>query len=242
LLYAQATDDQLPKGYDGKWWASADSGEKSGFLNGAADCLTWIAHEKWVSRSIQWAVPKITDYYKAHAADNAVPVVDAWRKVLSEAAPETPRKGGEAYTNPHGYYDGQYWQEASESERRGFLEGYLWCLRTRVQSPSETYSRAVSYYVERISDYVERHPKSDNEAIAAILSRFRDKPKSKASPAEEKPPTAATPLPRWHGPSTSISSSTANLDCSISSTIGSSACPFLVRKRARAWVSFLRIV
>jgi hypothetical protein len=190
LLSAHATDNQWPKSYDGKWWSAADPGERSGFLNGAADCLTSVAHEKWVSRSIEWAVPKITDYYKTHTADNGVPVVDAWRKVLSEAPPETPRKGGEVHANPHGYYDGQYWREGSDLERRGFLQGYLWCLRTRVQSPSETYSRPVSYYVERISDYVGKHPKSDNEAIATILSRFRDKPKPKTSPAEGKSPSS----------------------------------------------------
>lgn len=85
LLSAHATNNQSPKNYDGRWWSSADPGERSGFLNGAADCLTSVAHEKWVSRSIEWAVPKITDYYKTHTADNGLPVVDAWRKVLSEA-------------------------------------------------------------------------------------------------------------------------------------------------------------
>jgi len=175
LLSALATDSQSPKRYDGEWWSSADIEEKSGFLNGAADCLTSVAHEKWVSRSIKWAVPKITDYYKTHAADSAIPVVDAWRKVLSEAPLESSPKGGQVHANPHGYYDGQYWREGSEPERQGFLEGYLWCLSTRVESPSETYSRSVSYYLEKINDYVQKHPKSDNEPIAVILSKFRDR-------------------------------------------------------------------
>jgi hypothetical protein len=129
-----------------------------------------------VSRPIEWAVPRITDYYRTHAADDAVPVVEAWRKVLSEAPPETPPKGGEVHANPHGYYDGLYWCQGSDLERKGFLEGYLWCLRTRVQSPSETYSRSISYYVGKINDYIQKHPKSDEEAIATILSKFRDKP------------------------------------------------------------------
>jgi len=184
-LPTHATDNQPSENFDGKWWSLADSGQKSGFLNGATDCLTAVAHERWVSRSIEWAIPKITDYYKTHTADNGVPVVEVWRKVLSGAPAETPRKGGEVRTNPHGYYDGLYWRGSSESEQRGFLEGYLWCLRTRVQSRSNTYSQSVDYYKERVNTYVQKHPKSDDEAIAAILSRFCDNTKPKTSPTRK---------------------------------------------------------
>ncbi len=192
LLPVQAKDnssqqqaEKRKNAYDGEWWSLADPEERSGFLNGSADCLTWVAHKKWVSHSIEWAVPKITEYYKANAASSGVPVVEAWRAVLSSAPPETPRKGGEVFTNPHGYYDGEYWRESSESQKVGFLEGYLWCLRTQVEAPSETYSRPVSYYVKKIDAYVndfKSHPGVFNQSIASILTRFRDNLKSTASP------------------------------------------------------------
>src|SRR5207249_8682285 len=40
-------------------------------------------------------------------------------------------------------------------------------------------------------------------------------------------------------PSTSTNSSTASFDCSINSTIGSKACPFLARNFANSWLSSL---
>jgi hypothetical protein len=30
--------------FDGYWWSAADPDERSGFLEGTADCLTWIVH------------------------------------------------------------------------------------------------------------------------------------------------------------------------------------------------------
>jgi hypothetical protein len=50
-------------------------------------------------------------------------------------------------------------------------------MRTCVSKPTETYSRPAAYYVHRISNYIKTHPKTaDDEAIADILSRFRDNP------------------------------------------------------------------
>ena len=166
---------QEPKSYDGKWWASAQEAEKSGFLNGSCDCLTWVAKQRWIAGSIEYAVLKINEYYKTHPAARALPVVDVWRKVLSKTPPDPPREGGEVYTNAHGYYDGQYWREGSHAENIGFLEGYLWCLRTRLQPPTETYSRLVSYYAKRIDEYLKKHPKADDLSIASILAHFKDK-------------------------------------------------------------------
>jgi len=175
-------DQQMPKreaAYDGKWWSAANSEEKAGFLNGTADCLISNAHEKWITRSVAWAVPKITEYYKAHPTCETTPVPEVWHKVISATPRDGPSKDGEVFTNPHGYYDGQYWREGDDSEHEGFLEGYLFCLRTAAKSPTEIYSQPLSYYVEKINAYLKAHPDGDHEAIAAILSRFRDKPKPK---------------------------------------------------------------
>jgi hypothetical protein len=125
-LAVQAQGDQSPRAvkreraYDGRWWSGGEPEERSGFLNGAADCLAYVAHEKWVSsHSIEWLAPKISGYYESHSASRVVPVVEVWRKLISEAPPETPPKGGEVYTNPHGYYDGLYWRPGSDSDHLG---------------------------------------------------------------------------------------------------------------------------
>jgi hypothetical protein len=181
------TDQETPKreaAYGGQWWSGADSEEKAGFLNGTADCLISNAHQKWITRSVEWAVHKITEYYKTHPASQTTPVPEVWHKVISASPRESPPKGGEVFTNPHGYYDGQYWREGDDSEHKGFLEGYFFCLRTDVKSATESYSQPVSYYVDKIDVYLKTHPKGDNQAIATILSHFRDKPKPKESAAD----------------------------------------------------------
>ena len=167
------------KAYDGRWWLSLDSDEQSGFLNGSADCLTWVAHAKWLSHSVEQLEKKVTEYYETHPESGAMPVIEVWRRLLREIPPSKPLKGGEVWTNPHGYYDGLYWRQDSESGNRGFLEGYLLCMRTQVKSPSETYSRPVDYYGAKINAYLKANPKVDDEPIAVILSRFRDCPKQK---------------------------------------------------------------
>jgi hypothetical protein len=165
--------------YDGKWWLGAGSDERSGFLDGVADCVKWVAHAKWLTHDVDGLQEGITKYYKTRPQDSAMNVADAWRKVLSVSKPRKSIPGGEVWTNPHGYFDGQWWRESSESDNRGYLEGYLWCLRTCVNPPPETYSRPISYYADQISVYVRDHPKAEGEAVADILYRFRDRPKPK---------------------------------------------------------------
>lgn len=180
FIAEEAGVKQPERVYDEKWWSQKDSEEQEGFLNGAADCLVWVAHKKWVSHSVAWARPKITEYYRTHEATGTLPVIEVWHTVLSDAPPDINSPAAEKWTNPHGYYDGQYWREGSMSEHVAFLEGYLECLRTQLVPPTtQTYSRSITYYVDKIDKYIDEkaHPHSDHEAIADILARFRDRPK-----------------------------------------------------------------
>ncbi len=178
-----ADEHQSPESvYDGRWWVSVGPQQRAGFVNGAGDCLVWVAHAKWLSHSVEPLEQEITEYYQSHPASRTMPVVEVWQRLVSETRPAEPPKDGERWTNPHGYYDGLYWRQGSEEERKGFLEGYLWCMRRCVKSPPATYSRSTSNYMNRIDAYLKAHPKGDDEAIAAILARFRDNPKSAAAP------------------------------------------------------------
>lgn len=171
------TDEKkVERVYDGNWWLSSGSDERSGFLDGAGDCLFWVAHPKWLSRSMDGLDQHIDQYYRTHPGDRSVSVSTVWRRVLATAPPNKPRPpGGEVWTNPHGYYDGTWWAEGSELGKQGFLEGYLWCMRACVTDASEKYSLSTTYYARQISAYIRAHPKAYNEPIATILSRFRDK-------------------------------------------------------------------
>jgi hypothetical protein len=172
-------EETKEKVYDGDWWARAEPNERSGFLQGAADCIVWTAHTK-LPRDIDNLEEKIGQYYKTHPNDRNVAVSTIWQKVSTQGPPATPRPtGGEVYTNPHGFHDGFWWRQGPESENRGFLEGYLWCMRTCVNQPSETYSQPISYYFDKIWDYIFAHPKAEHDAVANILARFRDRPKRK---------------------------------------------------------------
>jgi hypothetical protein len=166
--------------YDGNWWLAADSNERGGFLDGALDCLVWTAHTK-PPREIDNLEEKITQYYKSHPADRNGAILSVWERVSSLGPPSAPPpSGGEVYRNPHGYYNGEFWREGSESANRGFLEGYFWCLQTHVKSPTDTYSQSIDYYWDKIWTYIQSHPKTSvNEPVAVILSKFRDRPKSR---------------------------------------------------------------
>jgi len=161
--------------YDGRWWLAADADERSGFLSGAADCLTSVAHARWLTFTVQGLDAKIGEYYKSHPSDVGENVADVWRKIQSESQPSKGLPGAEVWKNPHGYLDGFWWRQGSESENRGFLEGYLWCVRTCVKQRTDTYSQSLEYYADKISGYVRAHPKAEHEAVATILLRFRDR-------------------------------------------------------------------
>jgi hypothetical protein len=65
-----------------------------------------------------------------------LPVIEVWRKVGRQIARDTPQtKGGEIYSNPHGFLDGLWYRQGSYSDRLGFLEGYIECMRSYVENP-----------------------------------------------------------------------------------------------------------
>jgi hypothetical protein len=161
---------------DGVWWAKPEVGVRSGFLNGAADCMTWTAHKKGFNATPEQIMDKIDKYYKTHPGSASLSVIDVWQKVIdhpkvSNATPDP----GETWSNAHWYLNGEWWRQGSEDEQLGFVEGYLWCLRTQVPASIESYSRSANYYRRKIDAFVSAHPKLGHEAIAATLHRFRDK-------------------------------------------------------------------
>ncbi len=164
--------------FDGSWWLTTPSNER----DGASDCLTWVAHLQGFSSTPEQLREKITQYYLAHPSNKHSTVMDVWQK-LTSAIPRKPKKatkGGDAWKNPHWYLNGGWWRQVPDEERKGFLEGYLLCMLERVNPPTEEYSRSISFYAEKIDAHIQAHPKANDDPVAIILSRFRDRPTGKA--------------------------------------------------------------
>ncbi|MGA3081640.1 MAG: hypothetical protein ABSD44_09685 [Terracidiphilus sp.] len=176
---------QLPQPATGKatskppfareWWLNSDAEERSGFLNGVADCLTWTAHKKGFNATPEQIMDKIDKFYKSHSGSASLNVIDVWRKVGNEPEADEAAEGqGETWKNAHWYLNGDWWMQAGEAEQLGFVEGYLWCLRTQVPATTESYSGSADSYRRRIDAFVRAHPKQGNEAVAVTLRRYRD--------------------------------------------------------------------
>jgi len=161
--------------FSGAWWNQSDPEERSGFLNGAADCLTWTVHKKGFNGTPEQLEDKITKFYKLHPEAASLSVVDVWEKVAEQPkASKVEEDQGEVWKNAHWYLNGEWWRQVSEAEQLGFLEGYLWCLRTQVPASTERYSKSASSYRQRIDTFVRANPKLAKEAVATTLHRFRD--------------------------------------------------------------------
>ena len=169
---------QMNQHFDGKWWSKTSSEEHSGFINGAADCLTWTAHKKGFNATPEQLVHKITKFYKEHPESDDVSIVDVWKKLSAKTPPSAAAaQPGETWKNAHWYLDGFWWLDETPDQKQGFVEGYLWCMRTQVTAPSETYSKSVSFYVEKIDAFARANAdsKADREKVASILRHYKDK-------------------------------------------------------------------
>jgi hypothetical protein len=158
---------------DGIWWLAANPGEQSGFVNGVSDCMTWEAHVAGYSETPEQLDDKITDFYRHHPPERALGLLKVWQKVSAGLKPVP--KGGENWTNPHWYLNGNWWMQQVQTEQLGFVEGYLWCTHTQLREPHASYSQSNEFYRGRINGFVKTHPTAGNEAVAITLARFKDR-------------------------------------------------------------------
>lgn len=181
--------------FDGTWWLRTSSDEHSGFLDGADDCLTWTAHKQLWTKNQKgyggtWSQMNdaITKFYKDHPESQNLGVVEVWRKVINESnkKPTASSENAEIWKNPHWYMDGFWWLDETQEQKQGFIEGYLWCMRTQVPGPLETYSKSAHFYVEKIDAFTKANAgsKANREKVAVILRRYRDKKETTANQNE----------------------------------------------------------
>src|SRR5271165_3863518 len=161
--------------FAGTWWLKSDAEERAGFINGVADCMTWTVHEKGFNATPEQLTDRISKFYASHPEAAGLSVIDVWRKLDDRPQPSTGTEGqGETWKNAHWYLNGDWWAQISEDQQLGFVEGYLWCLRTQVPPPTDGYSASPNTYRRKIDAFVKANPKLGKEAVAVTLRRYRD--------------------------------------------------------------------
>ena len=169
--------------YDGKWWLSANHDRQAGFLEGVADCLTWVAHEEGFNGTADQLQGRITAYYKKHPEQQSMLVTEVWSEVWAKLGknvkPSKQPSGGETWSNAHWYLDGNWWGQGSTDEEKGFIEGFLWSMRSRVKDGAGNYPLPNSHYFSKVDQCIRNHPDSGNKPVAVILTRFRAQQTSK---------------------------------------------------------------
>jgi hypothetical protein len=161
---------------DGRWWRTLQQDEKWGYVEGHDDC--WVSDAKNFRKRVasvpDW-IAAVDDYYAKHPADQDEVVHEILNRVDRPAlGNRKPLPGAEVWTEPHGYLDGLWWRGGSPISQSGYLEGYL-CRQQITGRPPARFSKSIVSYRNLITDYVAARPSRDDEKLANILYRFRDR-------------------------------------------------------------------
>ena len=158
------TVDSKPLRLDEKWWNhEIHDDERQGFLAGYLNC-----------RQFRHAVPATYVDYESfvrdHVSDKANSVPEMIEIASRRMKPRNFPKGGEVWPGPHGFLDGGYWgsgpvQRGWIELQRGFVEGYLSCLRLPV-TPS-----SVDHYVQELDRHYADEAR-EHDFIADVLKRL----------------------------------------------------------------------
>lgn len=173
--------NENPQRYDGDWWLSAAPEEQLGYLNGSTDCAMWDLGVKIrYNRSTEEDQRYVTEFYRRNSDQRSKPILEI-QKAAWETPGATKPEGGEHWTEPHGYWNGDWWTQSSSSERLGFVEGYLSCYAEKASKTKAKFSKAAQQYVEELNRWyrVDDPPpiplKITQGKVARVLFRFRDR-------------------------------------------------------------------
>jgi len=169
--------------YDGKWWLSANKGQREGFVDGYISC--YVADVKGATKfeyTGQMYAPRLTNYLNTHSdeVEKSVEVL-LWKMTTPLFAP--PKRKHVGNGNPtSGKYgiDGEFWRESPE-ERLGIIQGFLFCYFKYENTAKGTFSKPASWYVEAISKWFGIDDSKEsidmrkiNVQIPDVLFKFHD--------------------------------------------------------------------
>jgi hypothetical protein len=166
--------------YDGHWWPTTSTEERTAFVTGAEECHTFdrklVRKNRWSDEDFARAVDR---YYQKNPSEASTPaslVMDKLNIASPISQPRRPGKSPAPAKTPHGIVDGTWWRSATGDEQLGYVEGYLFCrVQTRSTKPSHFSKRALDY-VQITSTYYADDVKHEAEKLADVLSRFADPP------------------------------------------------------------------
>ena len=156
--------------------------EKSGYLNGDADCNRYeLAGKPRYSKSAAEQAEYITNFYRNTPGKRSVAVFDIVRMADEQPPLSKEPGGGDTWTERHGYWDGQWWREGSPADRLGFVEGYVACY-ARAKNATADFRRQPGDYAKLISQWYRLNeetadidPARETDKIADVLFRFADR-------------------------------------------------------------------
>jgi|SRR5450631_10047 hypothetical protein len=146
---------QKAASHDGRWWFSISAEDQQSYLLGYGDCYVDSLKSKrppYVeNRKLAQLIAASYRSGKSESGD-LVPVVmkRVWAANAGAKAPPHP-KGGETWTDPHGYFDGLWWKGASDAEKLGFVEGETNCFNEEGASQSR-FPLTASDYVKWLDE------------------------------------------------------------------------------------------
>jgi hypothetical protein len=180
--------------FDGFRWRSMSREERLGFLAGTGDCEGGDGRRLVGSWYV--ALPLVSAHYARTPADRLRPIAEV---LLAVEPQERPRVelGAELHPEKHGFFDGDYWRQADAAHRRGFVEGYLECLRHLpgahgpLQEDAAWYLPRISgWYGVRDDDGTVLDPARAGDKIADVLVAVSPAPRQ---PGAAPRPAAAAP-------------------------------------------------
>lgn len=151
--------------YDGVWWSTAGSDERTGFLHALEDCLTFDAKPQLIFDGTWGDYEMLIGAYYDSRADRSPPV----QRVFEGFG----KRSGDLESSKR--YGNEFWRSHNEASRRGFVEGHFEC--EGHTGNSSMWTRELSYYVGRLNDAYnadDRHGEDAPEYTGSVASALHD--------------------------------------------------------------------
>jgi hypothetical protein len=169
--------------YDGKLWLEMSWGERSNFVWGYSDCDVDILGNRYWPAAPDLEREMFDYYYYAQNKSRlAEPIRVLMKRLLVKHRNDPPPKQlskeeeGEVWPERHGFFDGEFWRQASDGERLAFVRGQVECFHHEPRS-KRRFSKLPAEYVREISKWYEAEgleSNRDKEKIPEVLLRFAD--------------------------------------------------------------------